>query len=595
MPVPGTAEADRIPSLPPIPFVDGDLRLELGYPPEGTTLAVRDRNFLFGSTGSGRARLAINGTPVEVEPNGGFLAFLPVPGDGVYRLVAERDGASATLERTVLLPPAAALSSDRLWIEPGSEYPTGAVAALPGEPIEIGFRGTSGGEAWPYLSEGDRVPLVETGALDRAGDPAGPTTRYEGVLPARPVSADDAGVPRPLVGGLSAGSETADIVLILGSDTIRAPLRMNLATLPSAPPRIAVTSPPADALPSWRARGRNDVSGPYHFFWPPGTALARDRAAWIPVGEVRLLPEGTPPPRAFVGNVRLYPEPRHIDVRVPLPERLPFQVVPEERALHLDVFGAVSRTNFFQYGALDPLIERAEWSQSSDDVYRVSVRLSAGVWGYDTFFDPSGVLVLRIRRPPAIDRSSPLRGLRIVVDAGHGGDDRLTRGPTGLTEADANLQVSLALRDFLEAEGAEVVMTRSADETVRLADRPQLAVEAEGDLLVSVHNNAFPDGVDPQANHGTSVYYFHAHSADLARRLQLELVEELGTRDLGIGRADLALVRPSWMPAVLSETLFMMIPEQEAALRDSTVQRRIARAHVRALAAFVASRAGSAR
>ena len=280
---------------------------------------------------------------------------------------------------------------------------------------------------------------------------------------------------------------------------------------------------------------------------------------------------------------------------MPLPERLPFQVVPEERALHLDVFGAVSRTNFFQYGALDPLIERAEWSQSSDDVYRVSVRLSAGVWGYDTFFDPSGVLVLRIRRPPAIDRSSPLRGLRIVVDAGHGGDDRVTRGPTGLTEADANLQISLALRDLLEAEGAEVVMTRSADETVRLADRPQLAVEAEGDLLVSVHNNAFPDGVDPQANHGTSVYFFHAHSANLARRLQLELVEELGTRDLGIGLADLALVRPSWMPAVLSETLFMMIPEQEAALRDSTVQRRIARAHVRALEAFVASRAGSAR
>ena len=45
----------------------------------------------------------------------------------------------------------------------------------------------------------------------------------------------------------------------------------------------------------------------------------------------------------------------------------------------------------------------------------------------------------------------------------------------------------------------------------------EIAVDAGGDLLVSVHNNAFPDGVDPRANHGTSVYYFHPPSAELAR------------------------------------------------------------------------------
>ena len=41
------------------------------------------------------------------------------------------------------------------------------------------------------------------------------------------------------------------------------------------------------------------------------------------------------------------------------------------------------------------------------------------------------------------------------------------------------------------------------------------------------------------------------------------------------------------MPAVLSETMFLMIPAQEAALRDAAVQDRIARAHVRALEAFL--------
>ena len=621
IPVPGTAGAERVSSLPPIPFADGDLSLEVGYPSEGAALATRDRNFLFGSTGSGRAQLTVNAVPVEVAPNGGFLAFLPVPPDGVYRLVAERDGVTATLERTVRLPPSPPPPPEGLAIMAGSGYPSGSAAAGPGEPIEVGFRGTPGGDAWLVFSGGDRVCLVEAGALEVAADTGGAlvaqppearpaprraTVRYEGVLPARAVAAAEAEVPRPAVGELPPEAEGARFELILGADTVRTPLRLNLAILSPERPRVAAAFPPPDAPPDWRARGRNDIAGPYHFFWPEGTVLritgerdgmlrvglAPARSAWVPAGEVRLLAEGTPPPGAFVGDVRLYPEREHIDVRIPRPERLPFQVVAEERALHLEVFGAASRTNFFQYGQMDPLVERAEWSQPSDQVYRVSVRLNAPVWGYETFFDASGAVVLRIRRPPRIDPSAPLRGLRVVVDPGHGGAARDTRGPTGLTEADANLAVSLALRDFLEERGADVILTRTGDETVPLADRPRMAVEAGGDLLVSVHNNAFPDGVDPQANHGTSVYYFHPPSAELARLLQRELLEELGTRDLGIGRADLALVRPSWMPSILSETLFMMIPEQEAALRDPAVQRRIALAHVRALEAFAARRAG---
>src|SRR5690606_14312725 len=96
-------------------------------------------------------------------------------------------------------------------------------------------------------------------------------------------------------------------------------------------------------------------------------------------------------------------------------------------------------------------------------------------------------------------------------------------------------------------------------------------------------------------NNGTSVYYYHAHSADMAQHLQRELLAELGLRDIGYGRADLALARPTWMPAVLTETMFMMIPEQEAALRDPAVQERIARAHLRALGAFLRSRAQARR
>jgi N-acetylmuramoyl-L-alanine amidase len=122
-----------------------------------------------------------------------------------------------------------------------------------------------------------------------------------------------------------------------------------------------------------------------------------------------------------------------------------------------------------------------------------------------------------------------------------------------------------------------------------------MAADSGVHILVSVHNNAFPDGVNPWRNAGTSMYYYHPHSAELARLLQVEMLDELGLRDIGYGRADLALVRPTWMPSALSETAFMMVPEHEAALRDPGVQARIASAHLRAIERFLLQRAAHQR
>jgi N-acetylmuramoyl-L-alanine amidase len=621
VPVPGTAEARRTPELPPIPAVDGALHLEIGYPPEGSTIAARDSNFVFGSTGSGRTQLTINGQPVSVSPNGGFLAFIPVPADGLYRLNATKNGETATLERRVTVPAAAAPPTASI----SAPWPAGVLALVEGETLEVGFRGPAGGHAYVVLPDGARVPLVEQGAATDARpgdefrtDPGRQqgivsTARYAGVITAtQPLQTADTTVARPRVGSSLPAVPRADgradgarFELVLGPDTLRAPLRLNLAILNAAVPRAGVIMAPANAPSDWTSRGRLDIAGPFHYFWPAGTRLtitgeregmyrvrlAGNRTAWVPVGDVRLLAEGTPRAVAIVNSARFSPQPEFIDLRIPTGERLPFQIVEEQDVLHVEVFGAISRINFFQYGGLDPLMTRAEWSQPSDSVLRVSVQLAAPVWGYHAWFDQSNALVVRIRRPPDIDAGAPLRGLVIAVDAGHGGSDRATRGPTGLTEADANLGIALQLQELLTQAGARVFMTRTTDTTVSLADRPRLITDSGAHVSVSVHNNAFPDGVNPWQNNGTSVYYFHPHSIDLARAMQREILNELGLRDIGYGRADLALVRPTWMPAVLTETAFMMIPEQESALRDTAVQRRIAAAHVRALEAFLQARA----
>jgi N-acetylmuramoyl-L-alanine amidase len=77
----------------------------------------------------------------------------------------------------------------------------------------------------------------------------------------------------------------------------------------------------------------------------------------------------------------------------------------------------------------------------------------------------------------------------------------------------------------------------------------------------------------------------------LARAIQAALVRRLGVRDLGIGRGDLAMVRTTWMPSVLTEGLFMIIPEQEAAPRDPRGQRLYAEAVVEGIRRFLRERA----
>jgi N-acetylmuramoyl-L-alanine amidase len=643
--------------LPAIPVVDAPMRLDVAYPSENASIPVR-QNFIFGSVGTGGATLNINGAAVEVKPNGAWLAYLPVPADGVYRLEATKAGQIATLERRIR--PAAAASAPAARTRIISVTPSGALATRPGENIEVGFTGTAGGRASLVLPDGRRIPLIESraaaAAANNAADfethtPSTPQTqtapsRYAGILPATAIRTADTAIAAPQVGILPASMDrdtlmercaaaasagqleraprcssiTSDaltrytvatrparVELIVGSDTVTAPVRLNLAVLEMARVGMAVDRNPRGPSRDWRIRGRNSPTGPFHYFWPHGTLLtitgqrgnfyrvqlAGDMHAWVPVGDITLLPAGTPPPGGEITGGRFVPASDYIDLRIATPERLAYHVSETETGLQIDVFGGVSQVNFFQYGKLDPLIERAVWSQPRDSVFRVDVELSRPVWGYDAFHDTGGSLVLRIRRPPTIDAAQPLRGLTILVDAGHGGRDTATVGPTRYPEAHANLAIANTLEPLLAAAGARVVMTRRTNIFLELAERTQMAVDSGAHILLSVHNNAFPDGVNPFNNNGTSTYYYHPHSVDLAQSLQGALLTELGLRDIGYGRADLALVRPTWMPAALTETSFMMVPEQEAALKNPEWLGRIARAHLRGLEAFLRKRAAA--
>jgi N-acetylmuramoyl-L-alanine amidase len=76
----------------------------------------------------------------------------------------------------------------------------------------------------------------------------------------------------------------------------------------------------------------------------------------------------------------------------------------------------------------------------------------------------------------------------------------------------------------------------------------------------------------------------------LAADIQRALVHRLKLPDLGISRADLAVVRPTWMPAVLCEGMFVILPEQEMMLRSTKGQRLYARAVLEGIRQYLVGR-----
>ena len=513
-PVPPTAPAAPpvyVPltsGLPPIPAVEGPLAVRLVAPEAGQTMPRRDSTFLYGSVGTGGAALTINDVPVPVAPNGAFLAYLPVPADGVWRLDASKGAERA-------------------------------------------------GTIYRYRPRADAQPSRADTATEVETD----TTAAH-----RALSSSSVLFPVPRAGTVVRGSDT----LATGSDAVYA---------------------------------RPTPTGTYRWFLPRGARLRlverrgaqyqvrldSATSAWIDTANVRAVepPQpniAAPVPQIGARSVSAGTAP---EVRIAA-AFAPFLVEADSAGVHVTVYGA-GKTGGLRV-ATDDFVTGATEDAPRAGTLRVNVALSRWAWGYRASYEGDGTLVVRIRRPPRIDPASPLRGIRIVVDPGHPPAGAI--GPTGFHEKDANLAIGLRLAERLRAAGADVRLTRSADVVVDLAARPAMAVAMDADLLVSVHNNAFGVEANPSRDHGTSTYWFHPLSRDLARTLDRRIAEVTGIPDLGAKSGNLALARPTWMPSVLTESLYMPIPEQEAALRDPGFLDRLAEAHLRGIEDFLRIRAG---
>ena len=176
---------------------------------------------------------------------------------------------------------------------------------------------------------------------------------------------------------------------------------------------------------------------------------------------------------------------------------------------------------------------------------------------------------------------------RVVIDAGHGGDDPGKVGINGANEKDVNLEIARLVKQYLEMSDVEVVMTRESDEGLNDADAPNKKVqdmkrrialieEEAPALTVSIHQNSYPE----EYVHGAQVFYYtgSAQGQRLAEGIQRRLVESADPENKRQVKANDSyyLLKKTGVPIVIVECGFLSNSAEAEKLCTTEYQQRVA-------------------
>ncbi|WP_046176574.1 N-acetylmuramoyl-L-alanine amidase CwlD [Domibacillus indicus] len=182
----------------------------------------------------------------------------------------------------------------------------------------------------------------------------------------------------------------------------------------------------------------------------------------------------------------------------------------------------------------------------------------------------------------------PLNGITVMIDPGHGGLDG-GAGSEPALEKDIALSVSEKLREFLNGQGAVVLMTREEDtdlareetksirtrKTEDLKKRKKLINESKADLFISIHLNAIP----AEQWRGAQTFYSPhiTENKEIASAIQKELKGNLGNTDrqpAEIGHV--YILKEADVPGALVEIGFLSNPAERRLLESPDYQEKTA-------------------
>lgn len=248
-------------------------------------------------------------------------------------------------------------------------------------------------------------------------------------------------------------------------------------------------------------------------------------------------------------------------------------------------------------------IRQVRCSQHGDDLgygyphtLRVVLDLASGVsYAQHLSVSASGnqlrISVTDVPEQPEVPPLDPGK-ITIAIDPGHGGNQPGAVYPDAdgndVKEKDLTLPMAQMLETILKGRGYNVVMTRTGDDSVSLADRAKIANAAGAELFVSIHCNAL-DRTDYEGIF-TYCYPNSTKGAALAKQVQAGVVAATGGIGRGTPSANFQVLRETTMPAVLVETGFMSCPAELERLCDPTYQQKLAEGIANGIDVYLNSR-----
>lgn len=171
----------------------------------------------------------------------------------------------------------------------------------------------------------------------------------------------------------------------------------------------------------------------------------------------------------------------------------------------------------------------------------------------------------------------------IVIDPGHGGQDSGAVGTRGTLEKNLTLTTAKLIYDKLKSAGANVFLTRSNDTYISLNSRVRTSHYRNAKAFISLH---YDSTTDRSATGTTAYYYSSLKDAQLASKLNSELVKQSNLRNRGIKYGNFHVLRENNVPATLLELGFLSNRTEELTVNTSSYQERVSQGIYNGLAQY---------
>ncbi|HVZ97993.1 MAG TPA: N-acetylmuramoyl-L-alanine amidase [Chitinophagaceae bacterium] len=302
--------------------------------------------------------------------------------------------------------------------------------------------------------------------------------------------------------------------------------------------------------------------------------LSAYHSAWIEKANVQKIQQADSEFQHLTDSWKVFGDSLFDYVTIQLDEKLPYtsRMELDPSLIVVDIYGAVSNTNWIQQLGSAREIKNVWYEQPEDDVIRVFIELiHPQHWGYSVYYDDSNKLTVRVKRQPA---SLALKDITIAIDAGHGGTNMGTTGSSkDIREKDITLLFAKDIENELRSRKAKVVMTRVNDTTLSMYDRITFLNQQDPDLLISIHLNES----DEDTVRGVSTYYRYVAFRPLSKAILHRLLET-GLNEFGnIGSFNFALNGPTDYPDCLVEVAFLSNKDDEQKILDPEFRTLVAK------------------